>query len=128
MYGDLDERESLLDELKTSAQPLIDSCDAEIAQQIDAAVQEALIAWNDTRDNLRELKTKYKRATQLWQQYREASLAVKNWADEQMGTISNLQPVDALTQIKVSKRIFVNFFIVILIRIFMSHIGHRLKL
>lgn len=103
LYGDLDERESLLDELKTAAKPLIDTCDAEIAQQIDAAVQEALTAWNETRENLLELRTKYKRATQLWQQYREASLAVKNWADEQMGTISNLQPVDSVSQIKVSE-------------------------
>lgn len=31
----------------------------------------------------------------LWKNYREASDAIKNWADEQMGTIGTLQPLDA---------------------------------
>lgn len=100
---DLDEREGLLDELRASAQPLIESCDTDIAQQIDAAVNEAVTTWNDTRDNLQELRTKYKRAVELWQQYREASAAVQTWADEKIGAISNMQPLEALKQVKVSK-------------------------
>lgn len=100
--GDLDEREPLLDELRTTAKPLIDTCNAEVAQHIDAAVQEAVTAWNDTRENLQELRTKYQRAVQLWQKYREASAAVKAWADEQMGTLGTLQPLDATKQVKVS--------------------------
>lgn len=102
MGGDLDEREPLLDELRTTAKPLIDTCNAEVAQHIDAAVQEVVSAWNDTRENLQELRTKYQRAVQLWQKYREASAAVKAWADEQMGTIGTLQPLDATKQVKVS--------------------------
>lgn len=60
-----------------------------------------MTAWNDTSENLRELCTKYQRAVQLWQQYREASAAVKSWADEQMGTLGNLRPKDALKQVQV---------------------------
>lgn len=73
-----------------------------IAEQIEAAVTEAVTAWNDTSENLRELCTKYQRAVQLWQQYREASAAVKSWADEQMGTLGNLRPKDALLQVQVN--------------------------
>lgn len=60
-----------------------------------------MTAWNDTSENLRQLCTKYQRAVQLWQQYREASAAVKSWADEQMGTLGNLRPKDALKQVQV---------------------------
>lgn len=97
----MDERENLLEELRSTAKPLIDTCDTDIAQNIDAAVQEAWNAWNDTRENLLELRTKYQRAVALWQQYREASAAVRVWADEQMGTIGTLQPSDAIKQVQV---------------------------
>lgn len=98
----------LLEELRLSATPLIDSCDSVIAEQIEAAVTEAVTAWNDTSENLRELCTKYQRAVQLWQQYREASAAVKSWADEQMGTLGNLRPKDALKQVQVIFFSFLN--------------------
>lgn len=103
MGGDLDEREPLLEELRTSAKPLIDTCTSDVAQHIDAAVQEAVTAWNDTRENLTELRTKYQRAVQLWEQYREASAAVKAWADDQMGTFGALPLLDATKQVKVSQ-------------------------
>lgn len=102
----MDDRESLLHELRASAKPLIDTCDGEIATQIEAAVQEAVTAWNDTSENLRVLCTKYQRAVQLWQQYREASAAVKAWADEQMGTLSALEPLDVLKQVEVCNFLF----------------------
>lgn len=102
----MDERENLLEELRSTAKPLIDTCDTNIAQNIDAAVQEAWNAWNDTRANLLDLKTKYQRAVNLWQQYREASAAVRVWADEQMGTIGTLQPNDAIKQVQVSDILF----------------------
>lgn len=95
LSGDFAERQVLLNELHSTAQPLIDTCDDKIVQTIQKAVEEAEIAWHDTNDNLSDLCAKYQRAVQLWQQYREASEAVKNWADEQMGTIGTLQPLDA---------------------------------
>lgn len=103
----MDERENLLEELRSTAKPLIDTCDTDIAQNIDAAVQEAWNAWNDTRENLLDLRTKYQRAVRLWQQYREASAAVRVWADEQMGTIGTLQPSDAIKQVQVKRFDFV---------------------
>lgn len=94
LSGDIVERQVLLNELHLTAQPLIDSCDEKVVQTIQKAVEEAETAWNDTNDNLRDLCTKYQRAVQLWQHYREASEAIKYWADEQMGTIGTLQPLD----------------------------------
>lgn len=98
----MDEREPLLNELRTTAQPLISTCNADIAQHIDAAVQEAVSAWNDTRANLQELRTKYQRAVQLWQRYREASATVGAWADEHVDTLDPLQPSTAFNPVKVN--------------------------
>lgn len=105
LTGDIVERQALLNELHTTAQPLIDLCDEKVVQTIHKAVEEAEHTWNDTNDSLRNLCTKYQRAVQLWQQYREASEAVKHWADEQMGTIGTLQPLDA-EHVDVSRSIF----------------------
>lgn len=95
-------RQVLLTELHSAAQPLINSCDADVVQQIEAAVQEAECAWNDTSENLRDLCTKYQRAVNLWEQYREASEAIKNFVDDQMGTLGTLQPLEAVKHVEVS--------------------------
>lgn len=91
----MDERKSQLEELHATSKPLIDSCSPEIVQKITESVQEAESGWNETTENLRDLCTKYKRAVQLWEKYRDASEAIKDWADDQMGTIGTLQPLDS---------------------------------
>lgn len=100
--GDLGQRQHIVDELKSLAKPLINDCDENVAHQIQEAVQEAETAWNGTRDNLRDLCTKYQRAVNLWKQYRDASDAVKNWADEQIDTFGTLKPLDAVRHVEVS--------------------------
>lgn len=64
-------------------------------QKINESVQDAETTWNDTNDNLRNLRDKYQRAVILWQKYRESSDVIKNWADDQMNSIGMLQPLDA---------------------------------
>lgn len=91
--------------MRAAARPLADSCSDEVAQHIDAAVRDAETAWNETRDNLQQLCTKYQRAVDLWQRYRDASAAVRVWADEQMETIGELKPLDAARQVEVSNRL-----------------------
>jgi nesprin-1 len=98
----LDQSEDLLDELRAAAEPLTSSCDAEVSQKIEAAVQEAVTAWNDTCQSLLELCNRYQDAVRLWKQYREASEAVKAWADQQLESVAQFKPDEALQQVKVS--------------------------
>lgn len=101
MSGDLGAREVLVGELRAAAEPLRESCTAEVGERVEAAVQEAVQAWEDTRAELDALCNKYQHAVRLWQQYRDASAAVKAWADTQMGSVSNLPPEEARKQVKV---------------------------
>lgn len=84
-----------------------ESCAAEVSERVEAAVNEAVQAWEDTRAELDALCHKYQHAVRLWQQYRDASSTVKNWVDTQMGSVANLPPEEALKQVKV---MFTNVF------------------
>lgn len=102
MSGDLVSRETLLTELKQAAKPLADSCTPEISQKVEAAVEEAITAWEETCTNLRDLCTKYHHAADLWKQYKDASDLVREWVDEQMESVGNLEGEDAIKAVSVS--------------------------
>lgn len=108
LSGDLNQRQHIVDDLQTLAKPLIEACDEIVAIRIQTAVHEAETAWNDTSDNLRDLCSKYQHACHLWEQYHDASDAVKRWADDQMNTLGTLKPLDAVAHVKVSKQIVLN--------------------
>lgn len=95
-------RETLLTELKTAAKPLADSCAPEVGQKVEAAVEEAITAWEETCTNLRDLCTKYHHAADLWKQYKDASDLVREWVDEQMESVGNLEGEEAVKTVKVS--------------------------
>jgi hypothetical protein len=111
LYGSLDQREDLLDELRAAAEPLASSCDPEVSQKIEAAVEEALTAWNDTCQSLLDLCNRYQDAVRLWKQYREASEAVKAWADQQLESVAQFKPDEALRQVKVNSLFTIHLFL-----------------
>lgn len=102
LNGDLGAREVLIGELRVAAEPLRESCAAEVRERVDAAVNEAVQAWENTRAELDSLCTRYQHACMLWQQYRDSSAAVKAWVDTQMNSVVNLPPEEAVKQVKVS--------------------------
>lgn len=101
--GDLINRECLIAELKAAAKPLAESCTSEVSSKVEAAVTEAVTAWEDTCTNLKQLCTKYNHAADLWKQYREASELVREWLDSNMETVNNLEPDEAVKKVKVSQ-------------------------
>ena len=103
LNGDFGSREVLISELRSAAEPLRESCAAEVSERVDAVVNEAVQAWEETRSELGALCTKYQHAIRLWQQYRDSSAAVKAWVDTQMGSVANLPPEEALKQVKVRR-------------------------
>lgn len=102
LSGDLGAREVLIGELREAAEPLREGCAAEVHEKVEAAVNEAVQAWEDTRAELDALCTKYQHACRLWQQYKDSSAAVKAWVDTQMDSVANLPPEEAVKHIKVS--------------------------
>lgn len=94
--------EKQLHDLQATAKPLIETCSPLVVQQINDTVRVAEIGWKDTNRNLHNLRDKYKRALNLWKNYRDSSDAIKNWAADRMSTINVLKPLDA-NDIEVSR-------------------------
>ncbi|KAF5292002.1 hypothetical protein FQA39_LY14119 [Lamprigera yunnana] len=101
LSGDFVNRETLLKELRSCAEPLASSCTPEVSAHVEAAVTEAVAAWEDTCTNLRELCTRYHNAADLWKQYRDASEATREWCDTQMESVNGLPPEEAIKTVKV---------------------------
>ncbi|CAK9831289.1 Muscle-specific protein 300 kDa [Anthophora retusa] len=101
LSGDLGAREVLIGELREAAEPLREGCAAEVREKVEAAVNEAVQAWEDTRAELDALCTKYQHACRLWEQYKDSSAAVKAWVDTQMDNVANLPPEEAVKHIKI---------------------------
>lgn len=98
-------RENLVEELKEAAKPLADSCKPKVAAKVEAAVEEAVIAYSTTCTNLKELCTKYNHAADVWKQYKESSDLVHEWVENCMDTVSDLPPEEAVEAVKVRKSI-----------------------
>lgn len=94
-------RQVLINELRAAAEPLRESCAAEVSERVDAVVNDTVQAWESTRSELGSLCDKYQHAVRLWERYKDSSAAVKAWVDTQMGSVANLPPEEALKKVKV---------------------------
>ncbi|XP_071454287.1 muscle-specific protein 300 kDa-like [Hetaerina americana] len=110
LCGSLEQKEkNLLSDLRSAAAPLAKSCAPEARRRVEEAVQEAIAAWNETCESLGHLCERYQSAVRLWQQYREASEAVKEWAERQLDSASLLDtphacPEDSLRLVEVCEK------------------------
>lgn len=84
----------MIDELRSSARPLIATCDPEVVRRIAETIHSAECTWTETNDNLRDLRDRYERAVDLWSRYRDCSDVIRHWADDQMNGIGRVQPLD----------------------------------
>lgn len=88
--------------MKSAAEPLAKDCAPEVVEQIVHAVEEVTTAWEDTCNNLQGLCNRYQEAVRLWAQYKEASAALSQWADQETYSAQTMKPEDALPHLKVS--------------------------
>lgn len=108
LYDDLGTREEAVQDLKVYAQPLMEFCEDHVAQDIENTMQKAVVKWNETNDNLKNICDKYKGAVRLWRQYCDESEAIRNIVDQHFGGI------DDLIEEKSSEEIEVNNFLSLL--------------
>lgn len=102
MSESFDSRETdLLGELKSSAECLKLVCNEEIQNEIDYQVDESVVAWNDSRKSLTTLCERYENAVKIWANYRRNSDIVNEWVDDQLHSLNNLAPEEALNQVQV---------------------------
>lgn len=104
LSGNLGALDVLIGELREAAEPLREGCSAEVREKVEAAVNEAVQAWEDTRAELDALCTKYQHACRLWQQYKDSSAAVQAWVDTHMDNVADLPPEEAVKHIKVNRQ------------------------
>lgn len=65
-------------------------CEDHVAQDIENTMQKAVVKWNETNDNLKQICDKYKGAVKLWRKYCEESEAIRNIVDQHFGGIDDL--------------------------------------
>ncbi|XP_046389126.1 uncharacterized protein LOC124158024 [Ischnura elegans] len=100
LAGSLEVKEKgLLTDLRSAAAPLARSCSPEARRRVEEAVQEAIAAWNETCESVGQLCERYQSAVRLWQQYREASEAVKQWAEQQASLLQEPPPDNSLVEV-----------------------------
>lgn len=76
-------------------------CEDHVAQDIENTMQKAVVKWNETNDNLKEICDKYKGAVRLWRKYCDDSTAIRNVIDQHFGGVDSLMQDKSQEEIQV---------------------------
>lgn len=79
-----------MQDLKIYAQPLMEFCEDHVAQDIENTMQKAVVKWNETNDNLKQICDKYKGAVKLWRKYCDDSEAVRNVVEQYVDGVDDI--------------------------------------
>lgn len=101
LYEDLGSRENAVQDLKIYAQPLMEFCEDHVAQDIENTMHKAVVKWNETNDNLKQICDKYKGAVRLWRKYCDDSDAIRNVIDQHFDGVDGLMGDKSLEEIQV---------------------------
>lgn len=90
-----------MQDLKVYAQPLADLCDDHVAAEIENTIQKAVVKWNETNSNLKQVCDNYKGAVRLWRKYCVDSQALRTVFDEQFSSVENIMQNKPFEEIQV---------------------------
>lgn len=76
-------------------------CEDHVANDIETTMQKAVVKWNETNDNLKQICEKYKGAVKLWRQYCDDSESIRNVIDQYYGAVDDLADEKSLEEIQV---------------------------
>lgn len=79
-------------------------CEDHIAHDIENTMQKAVVKWNETNDNLKQVCDKYRGAVKLWRKYYDDSEAIRNVIDQHFGGVDDLMEDKSFEEIQVSLR------------------------
>lgn len=101
LLQEIERRNSTIEDLQSIAQPLIESSDENVSQEIQDTVEKVAIVWENTRDNLRDLCQRYEKAVNLWRNYHDVCDTMKNWVNQDFVDFDSLKHIEDLPQLEV---------------------------
>lgn len=77
-------------------------CEDQVAQDIENTMQKAVVKWNETNDNLKQICDKYKGAVKLWRKYCDDSEAVRNIVEQYVDSVDDIGEEKSYEELQVN--------------------------
>ncbi|XP_055599827.1 muscle-specific protein 300 kDa-like, partial [Uranotaenia lowii] len=81
LLEEVERRKTSIVDLRSAADPLIETSIEDVALEIQQNVQNITLAWDKTREDLKNLCERYEKAVQLWKRYHVTSETIKSWVN-----------------------------------------------
>uniref|UniRef100_A0A8D8BCI2 Nesprin-1 n=2 Tax=Culex pipiens TaxID=7175 RepID=A0A8D8BCI2_CULPI len=105
---EIDSRKNTVEDLKSIAQPLIETSDESVSLEIQETVQKITVVWQNTRESLKELCQRYEKAVKLWQHYHDVCKNVKHWVEHEASDTDTLEYMNEISQLEVYQNLIVD--------------------